>query len=1288
MNDPLGLFGEDVPEADPLGLFGNSSSSASQIPGGAAADQYSTPEPEPSFMGKLAGAGEAALQLGTALPGMVVGPLMGLQAATRGASPKEAEDIAARQMEAMSYEPRTEAGKEYSGMVGEVINKYLMPVLPMAHLPSIKAREGVAATRAMLPERVAAVEAPKAPVGGAKGLAAELAKPEAPIESPKAPETLYADQRGVITPELPGEAMQLAKERADRAVVGEVPKEGVQAELFPPETNIHRPYTDIRAATEAGGERPLTPEEFAKVHENLAKEPMTAHEVPPDMGAAYQKYLEQVSGKQTDMFDIGSRQEAFGKQAFAEQVARQLEEHPFVKKAEKELAKQEQFVADLKEQVASGETRATALATEIKALEKAKEKVDAVRTNVETALTNKQKPIPFNVRTRKQGGGVKIDWKDNNKLDALKKNVGFSESLKEVGHAQIKSPEEALSLAKTMPDVQQNIVQRGINALTKGGSYLKAKVNNPIVHFTVDRFLDADNRAKAEISEKLHGEYLGTLRSLSKEDRVQAFEILNAADLNKKTITPEMMTRHGLSPELLQFITTHQGMMADVLGKINKAREAVGKKPLEAREAYSAMNMTGDFRKVAYKVVDGEKQVVGVLGANSKTIGKNSLENLEKQMKDKDPTLEFGPLQDMSKSRGSSKGTPHEAFTDALKTIGEDNPAFKEFLDTLAQVAKDDPSNYLGMQKHAMQKKGVWGMEGRKPWESTADNATAFFENQTRYMEGAYQWSHLAEAAKDVNTVIRDGEVVTKQPNAIALSEGYMQNALGLNPSRMGRAVDDAFNALFAPLGVGPSIPKAAVGVARQVANTFMLSMNVPFLAIQLLQPVIAMPGMLMYLKGRGMDVAGFAGPSKALITIHKMRAGKPLDAIESGALKYAKENHVYATDMVEHTNQTQKGVGYYTSKITQTPAALAETGTRATVYLSLVHTLHEGGLTPAKGLYEQAQRFTDLAMNNYSAIEKPPIYNALGPLGTMAYNLKSFGHNEISRWSLFAREIPRTGNALPLLTQMATTIAFAGALGLPFMAQWESLYDFITKKMGSPRSLTLDIMKVSEQLGASLGEKGAHAFSNGLGALAGVDISSRVGLGDVLPSHASDAAFAGGGKLGQMVGAAAGAITRPSEETLKAAAINLAPPFMQGPMDLAWYTKNNLAYSKDPGNLKPVARRTDTDKLFKAIGLTGIQESAQKQKTYQLGQLDKAYTDIRKSAMNTLTQDLFRNRPMLQKTLDKYFISGQGDPKTFEQEISKKAMFMNLAPNELAILQNAASNSITKAQSLQRRTQ
>jgi len=1029
---------------------------------------------------------------------------------------------------------------------------------------------------------------------------------------------------------------------------------GEQASLFEPHTNMHRAYEEVFAQTPEGV-RPFTFNEFKETLENLAKEPGTAFNLPEDMKAAYQDYLNHPGGGQGDLFG-------------AHEVLQSTSHKTWGELTPQEKAKATRSLNKLRNQRGSMDPEM------FKVLGKAIVESGALKGVHDTQQLTAAKALQY---------------KPANPLNNI---PGIGDKLREVGNAMIKSPDEAIAMAKTTPDVSQNVLQKGANALTKGGIYLKAKVNDPVVHYSVDRLLQGDNLAHAEVTEKLHNNYLGALRDLSTAERTKAYEVLNLADKHQVEITPEMMQKYGLSEKVQVFIEMHQHTMADVLKSINEARASVGKKPIAAREAYSAMNMTGDFRKVVYKIVDGKQEVVGVIGADTKNIGKRSLSALEKKVLEKDPTLQFGPLQDMSKTSRSARGTPHEAFQDVLATLGEDNPHIKEFVETLRQVSNDDPSNYLGMQKHTMQKKGVWGMEGRKFWENTEENARAFFDNQIRYIESGFTWGQLSKAAKDVNDVLRNPEVVKSHPNAIRLVDDYMQNALGINPSRMGKAVGDVMNAAFGAIGVGPSVPRAALGYARLAANTAMLSLSPAFLTLQLIQPITAMPAMAAFLRGRGgatgLTGFGYANMAEGSLALIKDQLGQKLDPVMAGAIKYAKDNHVYATDMVQHSTQISKGVEYYTSSIAQAPAAALETGTRSMVYMGLVSMLHEAGLTPKKGLYEQAHRFTDMAMVNYSALEKPAIYNALGPIGSLAYNLKSFGHNELSRWALFAREIGNDANAMPILTQMATTIAIAGVMGLPFFSQWEMLYDYITKKMGSPRSLSIDVMEASKEVGKALGPNATYALSHGAPTMLGVDLSTRTGLGDVLPSSAADAAFAGGGKLYEMGKATGRAVLNPSEENLKSAAINLAPPVLQGPMDVAWYQKNGMAYSKNPEKIKPTAVRNDTDVLLKKIGFTGINESAQKQKMYQQAQLDAAYTEFRASAMQTIAQDLFRNRPIDQKTLDKYFKTGQGDPKTFEVELNKMALEQNMSPQDYLLLRQAASSKIPQLRSLQRRTQ
>lgn len=98
MNDPLGLFEEDK-GSDPLGLF-------------------SDEEKQPSRLRKIAGAGEAALNIGSGLIGQIpagIGTIIDtVNELTQGRhDPKKAEQRFQDLSRAFTYEPRTEEGKEY-----------------------------------------------------------------------------------------------------------------------------------------------------------------------------------------------------------------------------------------------------------------------------------------------------------------------------------------------------------------------------------------------------------------------------------------------------------------------------------------------------------------------------------------------------------------------------------------------------------------------------------------------------------------------------------------------------------------------------------------------------------------------------------------------------------------------------------------------------------------------------------------------------------------------------------------------------------------------------------------------------------------------------------------------------------------------------------------------------------------------------------------------------------------------------------------------------------------------
>jgi hypothetical protein len=174
------------------------------------------------------------------------------------------------------------------------------------------------------------------------------------------------------------------------------------------------------------------------------------------------------------------------------------------------------------------------------------------------------------------------------------------------------------------------------------------------------------------------------------------------------------------------------------------------------------------------------------------------------------------------------------------------------------------------------------------------------------------------------------------------------------------------------------------------------------------------------------------------------------------------------------------------------------------------------------------------------------------------------------------------------------------------------------------------------------------------------------------------------------MAGATAGAIAKPDAAHLQAAAVELAPGFLRGPLERKFFEdEQGNAYPRNVDKIaKATVQRTDADKLFKSIGLTGIHESTEKAKDYQSKQLTKAYADYRTSAMVDITNALLRNNTPSEKAIAKYFQTGQGDPNTFLRELDKWAFDHKIPARERDLLFLSAGKTIPQIQALIRRTE
>ncbi len=1307
MNDPLGLFEEDTTN-DPLGLFGTGG-----IPD-TAPESFYTPEQPSSLLDKAKGVGETLLNLGTGAVAMPSGFLGAAMQKLTSPNQTNFEQQTAANIGNLTYQPRTEAGKEYVENVGKVMNEAIPLMGIHGTIPSIKPGQAVAAARAALPER-----APKI-VGKSKAAAldAELtAKATDPLglfeQGELFPETISdttghatpyeAGQAGVTSPITPLRArrqMELPMEEGvrgalavdetgvpirpeDRAGVeafkaqeATKPSEPIpveaQRDLFEPHTNMHRDFTDIRAATPEGGERPLTRGEFEQTIENLAKEPGTRYDRPADTDLAYKNYLEQVGGKQADLFDIGSRQEGFTKAASAEALTRAIDNHPFVKNAEKALAKQEKFVSDLQDQVKAGNTRATALVSEMRELEKAQEKVNTVRENVTTALKEKKTPS-FNTKTRKQGGALFLGAGKKQALGTIKGNKALSEALPELVSVA-ETPEGVVKATTGLADVAVSTAKDAVRLFTKGFLYEKYKTNNPIVKYTYDKVSQAVDAAKETTHKLLQRDLLPKLRNMSTAEMTELHGAMLSAMKNKSDLSRAMLEKHGFNEKQIAAWESFQSAYKTSLDNMNTARAELGKPPVDAYAGYMAGMSTGDFRTtILGKDAAGNPTVVGIIGSNSKRAMESRVNDFLKTHP------EYSKGTDKFYGGAGMRGDKGAALLEALSLLSDHNPDVKVFADSLAEHLQQQAYDYQGAKKHTMQKKGVFGMEGSKPWESAEQNALDGFHAQIRYVETMAKWSELSKAASDLKKVFSDPTIQESQKNAIAMSNEYLRNALGQNPSKVGRAIDGVVSSVGEALGYGPSYFDSAIRGVKGGINTVFFALRPMFIATNLLQGIVSTPKMVSFLRSRGIDIPHAIDVKSAINGVQHIWGNET--PFSKAMWDYGEQHGISSTQIFDHSTDIRKGVGHYASKTLEAGMGIAEGVPRGMMYSMFANILKENGYAKHPDIFKVARELTDMSMGDYRLQEAQRANNVMGPLAPLLGNLSTFAGNENSMIALLAREAKTNKAYAPIVAAIGTGLAVHGLMGFPGFQEADWLYEKLTGWAGKPTTLTNQILNMAQDKGPA-----GDAMALGMPAYAGIDLHETLGRSSALP-----AMFGGGGAgKGIEIGKAGyAAITNPSEMNAKRLAYAAALGSMKGPMELSWFSHGDIALNRKEGHAtEGLYKRSEFDKTARMAGVTSTSEYKSKEKIRQQMLEDIHYKDKQKSVLNSVGDKVVTKSGLqpddITKALDKY-IEAEGNPTTFAQEMLKYQVNVNTTAMQRYLLNKAKGGNLSAIKALGR---
>jgi len=226
----------------------------------------------------------------------------------------------------------------------------------------------------------------------------------------------------------------------------------------------------------------------------------------------------------------------------------------------------------------------------------------------------------------------------------------------------------------------------------------------------------------------------------------------------------------------------------------------------------------------------------------------------------------------------------------------------------------------------------------------------------------------------------------------------------------------------------------------------------------------------------------------------------------------------------------------------------------------------------------------------------------------------------------------------------------------------------------------------VNKVTGAKKDEVGdaRYALSHGGFSMVGLDMSKRLGLGHVVGDSAIDIMFPGGSKLVDAAAATGKAAMDPTEMNVKRAVSEFMPRPGATNMDLEWFSKNEGEQAHNKRTVDSTVKRTPLDIAAKRWGGTGIHESVEKEKLYQIKAIKQAYADKRVRPLEHARDELFTTGKVSKETVQAY-MKPEGDINTLISDINMMAEKQRIPAKDRELLKAAMSRSITSLRHAQR---
>lgn len=754
------------------------------------------------------------------------------------------------------------------------------------------------------------------------------------------------------------------------------------------------------------------------------------------------------------------------------------------------------------------------------------------------------------------------------------------------------TPEKVLAALDSAPDLTATQAATA-KTIKPGIRSVRVANNNPLVAFAQDKIAKMNTEADKDAREFITGsDGVGPVwEKLSGNERVEIHRLLKAGDAEQRTFSPDELREAGYSDKQVTFMEKFYEMENYELDLWNENRLSIGMEPVKAREGHFRSVFKGDFWSLAME--DGK--IVGFVGTNTKAGYNKVIEGLKAE----NPALTFTPMKRRGLTGSYRRSDLAQGMSEIMEWLGSNDPRMEQIRQTIHQITSQDADAWMGADLHALNKKGIWGNEGNKPWGKEEHSAAneAMKAYLTSWEEAVLSHRNL-ETNAQLTGLMQNPEVTAKWPHAVDYVNKYTKHMTGTYTGQLASTLNNAIDLTTRAVSfgqLGPSAPRAVTGqFTKRMGQWTQGFANMIYTGMQFLQPfATALPEMYRAGDSTAIGDSMNRGMLDGMQYIRHKLDGVKVSDEQAAMYKYAEDRGLLTFSEVEEVTKVTQNQGSRKFDIgVDFNRRMGELATRPYVFFTFVDLLKKHENLPEVEILDTAYNLTQYSMTDYHPTERALMYKDLGVVGQLAGSLSQYKHSYINQMAQWAKEVPQKPQMA--IAGLVAALTLYGYRGLPGYDDADAIVKWLTNKFGDKQINIAQIIAENAPDWVSHEAPAFGLFSAG----SGVNVSSRLGMAQITPESPIEAISPYAGKAARIAEHGSEVVAGRNPKALQNLGIELAPSSVRGLLEdeLSTTDKGMLLNKKGQAEYQ----RTPFDRNVRRFGLQSLEEFKNRDEVYQ----------------------------------------------------------------------------------------